>query len=100
MCYHGKHFTHGLSPSPECLFNVGIDLVDRINGDLMVPVWGSQMSRLNLSHPVQYNRVWIPDPEEVWKSAEIAKDYRAGDRVLRLLLEDGTVRVSSAHNTE
>ncbi|KAM8781038.1 unconventional myosin-Vc isoform 2-T2 [Rhynchonycteris naso] len=38
----------------------------------------------------QYNRVWIPDPEEVWKSAEIAKDYRAGDRVLRLLLEDGT----------
>ncbi|XP_066132390.1 unconventional myosin-Vc isoform X1 [Saccopteryx bilineata] len=38
----------------------------------------------------QYNRVWIPDPEEVWKSAEIAKDYRAGDKVLRLLLEDGT----------
>lgn len=37
----------------------------------------------------QYNRVWIPDPEEVWKSAEIAKDYRAGDRVLRLRLEDG-----------
>jgi hypothetical protein len=43
----------------------------------------------------QYNRVWIPDPEEVWKSAEIAKDYRAGDRVLRLLLEDGMVRVSA-----
>ncbi|XP_073922062.1 unconventional myosin-Vc isoform X2 [Castor canadensis] len=37
----------------------------------------------------QYNRVWIPDPEEVWKSAEIAKDYK-GDRVLQLLLEDGT----------
>ncbi|XP_021487297.1 unconventional myosin-Vc isoform X2 [Meriones unguiculatus] len=37
----------------------------------------------------QYNRVWIPDPEEVWKSAEIAKDYRVGDGVLRLLLEDG-----------
>ncbi|ERE76287.1 myosin-Vc-like protein [Cricetulus griseus] len=37
----------------------------------------------------QYNRVWIPDPEEVWKSAEIAKDYRVGDQVLRLLLEDG-----------
>lgn len=43
----------------------------------------------------QYNRVWIPDPEEVWKSAEIAKDYRVGDPVLRLLLEDGTVRVSA-----
>nr|XP_017832359.3 unconventional myosin-Vc isoform X2 [Callithrix jacchus] len=38
----------------------------------------------------QYNRVWIPDPEEVWKSAEIAKDYRVGDKILRLLLEDGT----------
>ncbi|KAM6201370.1 unconventional myosin-Vc [Rhynchocyon petersi] len=38
----------------------------------------------------QYNRVWIPDPEEVWKSAEIAKDYRIGDKVLRLQLEDGT----------
>ncbi|KAM5235542.1 unconventional myosin-Vc [Ctenodactylus gundi] len=38
----------------------------------------------------QYNRVWIPDPEEVWKPAEIAQDYRAGDRALRLRLEDGT----------
>uniref|UniRef100_A0A8D0Z099 Myosin VC n=1 Tax=Sus scrofa TaxID=9823 RepID=A0A8D0Z099_PIG len=38
----------------------------------------------------QYNRVWIPDPEEVWKSAEIAKDYKIGDKVLQLLLEDGT----------
>uniref|UniRef100_A0A8I5NPX6 Myosin VC n=1 Tax=Papio anubis TaxID=9555 RepID=A0A8I5NPX6_PAPAN len=35
-------------------------------------------------------QVWIPDPEEVWKSAEIATDYRVGDKVLRLLLEDGT----------
>uniref|UniRef100_A0A8C6RYR2 Myosin VC n=1 Tax=Nannospalax galili TaxID=1026970 RepID=A0A8C6RYR2_NANGA len=38
----------------------------------------------------QYNRVWIPDSEEVWKSAEIAKDYKVGDHVLQLLLEDGT----------
>ncbi|XP_045142403.1 unconventional myosin-Vc [Echinops telfairi] len=43
------------------------------------------------SHSVgQYNRVWIPDPEEVWKSAEIAKDYRVGGRALGLRLEDGT----------
>lgn len=50
------------------------------------------MLELSLSHCVgQYNRVWIPDPEDVWKSAEIAKDYRVGDKVLRLLLEDGTV---------
>ena len=52
------------------------------------------MLKLNLSYSLgQYNRVWIPDSEEVWKSAEIAKDYRVGDKVLQLLLEDGTVRV-------
>lgn len=52
------------------------------------------MLKLNLSNCLgQYNRVWIPDSEEVWKSAEIAKDYRVGDKVLQLLLEDGTVRV-------
>ncbi|KAM6181069.1 unconventional myosin-Vc [Erethizon dorsatum] len=39
---------------------------------------------------VAYNRVWIPDPEEVWKSAEIVQDYKVGDKVLRLRLEDGT----------
>ncbi|XP_035272460.1 unconventional myosin-Vc [Anguilla anguilla] len=38
----------------------------------------------------KYNRVWIPDSEEVWKSAEILKDYRAGDSELELQLEDGT----------
>ncbi|XP_074862567.1 unconventional myosin-Vc isoform X2 [Carettochelys insculpta] len=38
----------------------------------------------------QYNRVWIPDSEEVWQSAEITKNYTTGDRVLHLLLEDGT----------
>ncbi|XP_061101477.1 unconventional myosin-Vc isoform X2 [Conger conger] len=38
----------------------------------------------------KYNRVWIPDTEEVWKSAEILKDYRSGDSVLELQLEDGT----------
>ncbi|KAM9311373.1 unconventional myosin-Va isoform 3-T3 [Gastrophryne carolinensis] len=35
-------------------------------------------------------RVWIPDPEEVWKSAEILKDYKPGDTVLNLRLEEGT----------
>ncbi|OPJ70589.1 unconventional myosin-Vc isoform A [Patagioenas fasciata monilis] len=38
----------------------------------------------------QYNRVWIPDHEEVWQSAEITKNYRAGERFLRVQLEDGT----------
>ncbi|CAK6967247.1 unconventional myosin-Va isoform X5 [Scomber scombrus] len=35
-------------------------------------------------------RVWIPDVEEVWKSAELTKDYKNGDASLQLLLEDGT----------
>uniref|UniRef100_A0A8C3V6S1 Unconventional myosin-Va n=1 Tax=Catharus ustulatus TaxID=91951 RepID=A0A8C3V6S1_CATUS len=33
--------------------------------------------------------VWIPDPEEVWKSAELLKDYKPGDKVLQLRLEEG-----------
>ncbi|XP_076835832.1 unconventional myosin-Vb isoform X2 [Brachyhypopomus gauderio] len=36
----------------------------------------------------KYTRVWIPDPEEVWKPAEIIKDYKEGDPVLHLRLED------------
>lgn len=42
-------------------------------------------------HSHQYNRVWIPDAEHVWKSAEIMRDFQSGDNVLELLLEDGTV---------
>ncbi|XP_024154418.1 unconventional myosin-Vb [Oryzias melastigma] len=38
----------------------------------------------------QFTRVWIPDPEEVWKGAEIIKDYKEGDPVLHLKLEDET----------
>ncbi|KAM7414757.1 hypothetical protein PAMA_019527 [Pampus argenteus] len=38
----------------------------------------------------EYNRVWIPDAEHVWKSAEIMRDFLFGDNVLELLLEDGT----------
>ncbi|XP_072236362.1 unconventional myosin-Va isoform X3 [Leuresthes tenuis] len=39
---------------------------------------------------VQSARVWIPDAEEVWKSAELIKDYKNGDASLQLMLEDGT----------
>nr|XP_019935320.1 PREDICTED: unconventional myosin-Va [Paralichthys olivaceus] len=35
-------------------------------------------------------RVWIPDAEDVWKSAELTKDYKNGDASLQLMLEDGT----------
>ncbi|CAN9499417.1 unnamed protein product [Ophioblennius macclurei] len=38
----------------------------------------------------QYNRVWITDADHVWKSAEITRDFQSGDKVLELLLEDGT----------
>ncbi|KAL4617287.1 unconventional myosin-Vb isoform X3 [Arapaima gigas] len=36
----------------------------------------------------KYTRVWIPDPEDVWRSAEIIKDYKEGDPILHLKLED------------
>uniref|UniRef100_A0A8C5E8G1 Unconventional myosin-Vb-like n=1 Tax=Gouania willdenowi TaxID=441366 RepID=A0A8C5E8G1_GOUWI len=35
-------------------------------------------------------RVWIPDQQEVWKAAEITKDYKEGQTVLHLRLEDET----------
>ncbi|MCJ8736139.1 hypothetical protein PDJAM_G00255520 [Pangasius djambal] len=38
----------------------------------------------------KYARVWIPDSQEVWRSAELTKDYRPGDTALQLQLEDGT----------
>ncbi|KAG1952451.1 unconventional myosin-Vc [Pimephales promelas] len=38
----------------------------------------------------KYNRVWIPDPEHVWKSAEILTDFNPGETELELQLEDGT----------
>ncbi|KAJ8272401.1 hypothetical protein COCON_G00112600 [Conger conger] len=37
----------------------------------------------------KYARVWIPDAEEVWKSAELTKDYKQGDSLLHLQLQDG-----------
>ncbi|KAI4555093.1 hypothetical protein MJT46_015479 [Ovis ammon polii x Ovis aries] len=38
-----------------------------------------------------YTRVWIPDPDEVWRSAELTKDYKEGDKSLQLRLEDETL---------
>uniref|UniRef100_A0AAY4EQN7 Myosin VC n=1 Tax=Denticeps clupeoides TaxID=299321 RepID=A0AAY4EQN7_9TELE len=38
----------------------------------------------------QYNRVWIPDPENVWQSAEILKNFSPGDKILELQREDGS----------
>ncbi|XP_044189032.1 unconventional myosin-Vb isoform X2 [Thunnus albacares] len=42
-------------------------------------------------HPYsKFTRVWIPDPEDVWKAAEITRDYKEGESVLHLKLEDET----------
>ncbi|XP_070845073.1 unconventional myosin-Vb [Chaetodon trifascialis] len=38
----------------------------------------------------KFTRVWIPDPEDVWKAAEIVRDYKEGEPVLHLKLEDET----------
>uniref|UniRef100_A0A4X1UK21 Unconventional myosin-Vb n=1 Tax=Sus scrofa TaxID=9823 RepID=A0A4X1UK21_PIG len=40
----------------------------------------------------QYTRVWIPDPDEVWRSAELTKDYKEGEKSLQLRLEDETIQ--------
>ncbi|KAL6096373.1 myo5b [Pungitius sinensis] len=38
----------------------------------------------------KYTRVWIPDPDDVWRAAEIVRDYKEGEAVLHLTLEDDT----------
>ncbi|NWY19687.1 MYO5B protein, partial [Aphelocoma coerulescens] len=38
-------------------------------------------------------RVWISNPLEVWRVAEITRGYREGDAVLHLRLEGGSVRL-------
>ncbi|XP_034402698.1 unconventional myosin-Vb isoform X1 [Cyclopterus lumpus] len=38
----------------------------------------------------KFTRVWIPDPDDVWKAAEIVRDYKEGEPVLHLKLEDET----------
>ncbi|XP_068190695.1 unconventional myosin-Vb isoform X2 [Antennarius striatus] len=38
----------------------------------------------------KYTRVWIPDPEDVWRAAEITRDYQEKEPVLHLKLEDET----------
>ncbi|NXW11544.1 MYO5B protein, partial [Fregetta grallaria] len=39
---------------------------------------------------LQGARVWIPDCVEVWRVAEITRDYKEGDAILHLCLEDGS----------
>jgi len=34
-------------------------------------------------------RVWIPDPETVWRGAKVVKDYKSGDKQLLVKSEDG-----------
>ncbi|XP_061657144.1 unconventional myosin-Vb isoform X2 [Syngnathoides biaculeatus] len=37
-----------------------------------------------------YTRVWIPDADNVWRAAEISRDFKQGESVVHLCLEDGT----------
>ena len=34
-------------------------------------------------------RIWIPDPDRVWRGAELLRDYKTGDNEMAILLEDG-----------
>uniref|UniRef100_A0A673MW94 Unconventional myosin-Va-like n=1 Tax=Sinocyclocheilus rhinocerous TaxID=307959 RepID=A0A673MW94_9TELE len=49
---------------------------------------GSDLLRKRLQKG--FARVWIPDTTEVWRSADLIKDYKPGDTVLHLQLEDET----------
>ncbi|XP_064089010.1 unconventional myosin-Va-like isoform X3 [Macrobrachium nipponense] len=42
--------------------------------------------RFHLHHYVTGARVWIPDPEQVWRFAELTKDYK--DNVVAVIYED------------
>ncbi|KAJ8789632.1 hypothetical protein J1605_004869 [Eschrichtius robustus] len=55
-----------------------------LRGSEVNPDWSFQGS--------QYTKVWIPDPDEVWRSAELTKDYKEGEKSLQLRLEDETIR--------
>lgn len=48
--------------------------------------------RSDLSSSHQHVCVWIPDEAEVWKPAELIRDYTPGDLTLSLRLDDGAVR--------
>ncbi|XP_077441918.1 unconventional myosin-Vb isoform X2 [Vanacampus margaritifer] len=37
-----------------------------------------------------YTRVWIPDEDNVWQPAEISRDFKQGESLLHLRLDDGT----------
>uniref|UniRef100_A0A8C9SJR6 Unconventional myosin-Va n=1 Tax=Scleropages formosus TaxID=113540 RepID=A0A8C9SJR6_SCLFO len=50
----------------------------------------SKSSPTHISETQEHARVWIPDADDVWRSAELTKDYKPGDTALYLQLEDGT----------
>lgn len=53
---------------------------------------------LRCSCLLQYNRVWVADPQQVWRSAEITRDFRPGDSALELRLESGSVSIGKKKN--
>lgn len=53
--------------------------------------WWVELNLFVCVFVLQYTRVWIPDPEDVWRAAEIIKDYKEGEPILHLKLEDESV---------
>ncbi|XP_055514214.1 unconventional myosin-Vb-like [Leucoraja erinacea] len=54
-----------------------------LHGQIKIPALAKTGSSMS-------TKVWIPDPEDVWKSAELLTDYKEEDCKLHLGLEDGT----------
>ena len=70
--------------------NKRMGIIHMRNVELFLCVFGYKWIRSKVLC-LQYTRVWIPDPEEVWKAAEIIRDYKEGDPILHLKLEDESV---------
>ncbi|KAL0613231.1 Unconventional myosin-Vb [Plecturocebus cupreus] len=59
--------------------------------------WSEAQLETDVFQAPQCTRVWIPDPDEVWRSAELTKDYKEGDKSLQLRLEDETMESRSVN---
>ena len=68
----------------------------RIFSFFFLDIYSTIFTFLSLPNIVHFQgaRVWIPDPESVWRGAELLNDYKADDKQLEVLTEDGEIRCS------
>lgn len=88
LCQDSSDFKLALAPFPWCAYSwcFAVVLWKTVTVIAVVEwLWPG----FPFAH--QYARVWLPDTAEVWKSAELIKDYTPGDLTLTLQLDDGTV---------